>query len=176
MRRLLAIFLALIGLGWAMPAAAEVKLSFHSFNGSMFFGRYPHTFIVMKGTLDANGQKVDENYGFTAKNVTPAVLSGPVYHEVVVEPEKWVNKTNRHFTVTISDAKYYEIRAEVDKWRNAPGKYYDIDSRNCIHFVGRIAQMVGIRVDYPKKMLRKPKAWLNYLTGLNPKLGAKVID
>lgn len=175
MRRILALFLALFSFAWAMPAAADVEVSFRSFNGSMFFGRYPHTFIEMKGTLESTGEKIDENYGFTADKVTPAVLSGPVKHRISIEPQKWIDKTNRHFTVTVSDAKYLEIKREVEKWRNAPGKYYDLDERNCIHFVGRIAQLVGLQVDYPKKMLRKPKAWLNYLTGKNPRLGAKPI-
>ena len=176
MRRYLSLILALLGAFWAVPASADVEVSFRSFNGSMFFGRYPHTFIEMKGTLDSTGEKIHENYGFTADKVTPAVLSGPVEHRISIEPQKWIDKTNTHFTVRVSDAKYYEIRREVDKWRNAPGKYYDLDTRNCIHFVGRIAQMVGLKVDYPKKMLRKPKAWLNYVTGLNPKLRAKAID
>ena len=176
MRRCLALITALFALLVALPAAAQVTVSFHSFNGSVFFGRYPHTFVVLDGTLDSTGEKIHENYGFSAKSVTPAILTGPVAHEIVVEKEKWLTKTNKHFTVPISDAKYYEIKDEVAKWRDAPGKYYDLETRNCIHFVGRIAQMVGLKVDYPGNMLRKPKAWLNHLTGLNPKLGAKVID
>ena len=60
-------------------------------------------------------------------------------------------------------------------WRDAPGKYYDLDTRNCIHFVGRMAEIVGLKVDYPDDMLRRPKKWLNHITALNPKLGAKLI-
>ena len=63
----------------------------------------------------------------------------------------------------------------VEAWRNAPGKYYDLDTRNCIHFVGRIAQLGGLKVDYPKNLLRKPRAWLNHVSELNPQLGAKAI-
>ena len=59
------------------------------------------------------------------------------------------------------------------RWRDAPGKYYDLDTRNCIHFVGAIAQMVGAKVDYPKDLLRKPRGWLNRVVERNPQLSGK---
>ncbi len=158
-----------------LPAAAQVMLSFQSFNGSMFGGRFPHTFVVLQGTLDATGAKVEENYGYSAKSATPAVLAGPVQAIIMIEPPKYVTSTNRHFTVPISDATYWAIRAEVAKWRDAPGKTYRLDQNNCIHFVGKIAELAGIKVAYPNALIRKPKAWLNYVTGLNPQLGATAI-
>ena len=175
MGRLLAIFLAVLSLAWSPAALAQVSISFQSFNGSVIVGRYPHTFIVLEGTLDATGEPVNENYGFTAQHVTPAVLSGPVYQDISVEKPKYIKSTNRHFTIPISDAQYWRIREEVAAWRDHPGKYYDLDKRNCIHFVGRMAELVGLKVDYPEKMLRKPRAWLNPISALNPHLGAKAI-
>ncbi len=175
MRRILPLILALLSLGWTTPALAEVQLSFHSFNGSVLFGRYPHTFIVLEGTLEETGEAVNENYGFSAKNVGPSVLNGPVEHEVMVEKEKYLRKTNRHFTISLTDDQYRRIKAEVVAWRDAPGKYYDLDTRNCIHFVGKMAEIVGLKVEYPQKMLRRPKKWLNYITALNPSLGAPKI-
>ncbi|MFZ9396391.1 MAG: hypothetical protein ACO25F_10070 [Erythrobacter sp.] len=174
MGRILAIVLAILLSGWATPALAEVRLSFHSFNGSVLVGRYPHAFIVLEGELE-NGQKVSENYGFTAKSVGPAVLNGPVEHDILVEEPRYIAKTNRHFTVSISDTQYRRIVAEVKAWRDAPGKYYDLDTRNCIHFVGEMAKIVGLKVEYPKEMLRRPKKWLNHITALNPWLGVKII-
>ena len=170
--RLLCLFAALL---LPLPAAAQVLLSFHSFNGSVLFGRYPHTFIALHGTLEATGAPVNENYGYSAKTVSPAVLSGPVEAIVMTEKPKYLTTTNRHFTVAVSDATYWAIRAEVAKWRDAPGKTYRLDENNCIHFVGKIAQLAGIKVDYPRKLIRKPKAWLNHITALNPQLGAKAI-
>ena len=163
-------------LALAAPAAAEVRASFHSFNGSVLFGRYPHTFVVFEGTLDETGERIEENFGFSAKTAGPAVLTGPVKHIIMTEKEKWVERTNRHFTIPLSDQQYRAMRREVFAWRDHPGKYYDLDERNCIHFVGRMAQMAGLKVDYPEDMLRRPKAWLNHITGLNPQLGAKQID
>ncbi|MHA6317890.1 hypothetical protein ACXYN8_09540 [Altererythrobacter sp. CAU 1778] len=175
MFRYLAILFASLAALIASPAMADVDVHFHSFNGSLFGGRYPHTFVVFEGELE-DGRKVMENYGFSAKTASPAVLAGPVTHMVISEKPKYLKTTNRHFTITVSDAKFREMRAEVFRWRDAPGKYYDLKTRNCIHFVGKMAQMAGLSVDYPENMLRKPKAWLNHITARNPSLGAKQID
>ncbi|OZA91721.1 MAG: hypothetical protein B7X57_09710 [Erythrobacter sp. 34-65-8] len=168
MNRFLATLLALIALAWPGAASADVLMSFHSFSGSLFSGRYSHTFIVLEGTLDATGERVSENYGFTAKEVSRAVLQGPVEHAIQVEPAKYIKSTKRHFTVKLSDAQYRRVRAEVERWRTAPGKYYDLDRRNCLHFVGAMAEIVGIKVVYPQSMLRKPRQWLDHLGKLNP--------
>lgn len=175
MVRILRSIVLLVALGWSSLVAAEVDITFHSFNGSVVAGRYPHTFVSMVGTLE-DGTRVKENFGFSAKRTSLAVLNGPVEHTILVEKDKWLTKTNRHFTLTISDQKYREVRALVEAWRNAPGKYYDLETRNCIHFVGEIARIVGLEVSYPEKMLRRPKKWLNFITGLNPQLGVSRID
>ena len=175
MRPLLSLFLALIAFGWSGPALADVQVHFHSFNGSVLFGRYPHTFIVMEGELESTGEAINENFGFSARKVTTAILSGPVEHMVLAETEKTIRKTNRHFTLTITDDQYYRLKQEVLAWRNAPGKFYDLESRNCIHFVGRMAQLLGLEVEYPDNMLRRPKKWLNHITDMNPELGAERI-
>lgn len=174
MGRFFRIFIALLSFAIAHPALAGVTLSFHSFNGSVLFGRYPHTFVVLQGTLD-DGTPINENYGFSARRAGPAVLSGPVEHVVMTEKQKYITSTNRHFSVRIDDTTYWAIRREVARWRNAPGKFYDLDTNNCIHFVGTIARLAGVRVDYPKDMLRRPKQWLNHVTAMNPQLGAQQV-
>jgi hypothetical protein len=168
--------LAIVALAcWSVPASASVAVHFHSFNGSMFAGRYPHTFVVFDGTLEDSGERVYENYGFSARRATPDVLLGPVAHTMYTESERWIRSTNRHFSITVSDATYRRMKSEVIAWRDAPGKYYDLDTRNCIHFVGRIAELAGLTVDFPRDMLRKPKAWLNHVTARNPQLGAQPV-
>jgi hypothetical protein len=164
-----------LALLWAGPALAEVKIHFHSFNGSVLFGRYPHAFIVLEGTLNENGKVVNENYGFSARTVSTAILSGPVEHMVLAEKPEHVRKTNRHFSISLTDQQYYRIVAEVRAWQDAPGKYYDLENRNCIHFVGRMAELLGLKVEYPENMLRRPKKWLNHIIGLNPRLGVKPV-
>jgi hypothetical protein len=163
-------------LAFAQPAWAKVEVEFHSFNGSLFFGRYPHTFVVFRGKLDDTGQTIDENFGFTAKHVGPSILTGPVEGEIYVEQRKWIEKTNRHFTVTVDDDTYRKMRTEVDFWGNHPGKFYDLDRNNCISFVGKIAEMAGLKVDFPHDLMRKPRAWLNHIAELNPQLHAKAIN
>ena len=175
MQRWIALLLAILSFTLAPPALAEVRLSFHSFNGSVLVGRYPHAFIVLEGTLDETGEKVNENYGFTAKSVSTAILSRPVKQDISIEKSKYITSTNRHFTIAISDAQYHRIIAEMAAWRDAPGDYYDLDKRNCIHFVGRIAEIIGLKVDYPQEMLRRPKKWLNHVAALNPGLKAMPI-
>lgn len=175
MNRFLTHLFALLALVWSGPALADVQIHFHSFNGSVLFGRYPHTFIVLDGELAETGEKVNENYGFSARKVSTKILSGPVEHMVLAESEKNVKKTNRHFTITITDEQYRRIIQEVRAWQNAPGKYYDLEKRNCIHFVGKMAEILGLSVEYPDNMLRRPKKWLNHITELNPQLGAETI-
>lgn len=175
MGRFFRFFIALVAFACAHPALAGVMLSFHSFNGSVLFGRYPHTFVVMQGTLE-DGTQIDENYGFSARRAGPAVLGGPVEHIVMTEKQKYIASTNRHFSVRIDDGTYWAIRREVARWRNAPGKFYDLETNNCIHFVGTIARLVGVSVEYPQDMLRRPKQWLNHIAAMNPHLGAKAID
>ncbi len=175
MLRFLAALVAFVSLILPQLAQAQVRVSFQSFNGSWMVGRYPHTFIVLQGTLDETGQAINENYGFTAKHATPAVLSGNVEGMVYIEEPKYITSTNRHFTVPISDAQYHRIIDEIHAWRDAPGKSYSLDHHNCVHFVARIAELVGLKADVPQSMVRRPKMWLNYVTRFNPQLGAKEI-
>ena len=172
--RLLTPILTLFALLSSGAAMAAVEIHFHSFNGSLF-GRYPHTFIVLDGTLEADGRVVKENYGFSAKSSTAAILSGWTAHEVYVEKDKYIRKTNRHFSMTLSDEQYVRIVEEVRKWRDEPGERYSLGERNCIHFVGEMAKILGLKVDFPNNMLRRPKKWLNHITTLNPELGAATI-
>lgn len=173
MTRFFRFFTALLALVAATAAAAEVRVTFHSFNGSMPFGRFPHAFVAFDGTLDATGEPVKENFGWSAKTISPAVLSGPVYGIILIEKDKWLTKTNRHFTIPLTDAQYRTLRAEVEAFRTHPGKYYSLEDRNCIHFVGRMAELLGLKVEYPDDMMRKPRSWLNHIGDLNPQLGAK---
>lgn len=173
MIRVFRLFAALLALITAGAAMAEVRVTFHSFNGAMPFGRFPHTFVSFAGTLEATGQPVRENFGWSAKTISPAILNGPVYGIILIEKDKWLTKTNRHFTVPLTDAQYLRLRAEVEAFRTAPGKHYSLETRNCIHFVGRMAELIGLKVEYPPEMMRKPREWLNRVGTLNTKLGAR---
>lgn len=177
MARPLALAIALLLSIIPLPALAAVTISFHSFNGSYLGGRYPHAFIVLEGTLESDGRRINENYGYSTSAGALAALNGNVRGIIQVEQPRYITSTNRHFSLTISDAQYHAIIAEVNAWRDTPDqRRYNLDTRNCIHFVARIATMVGISAPVPRNMVRRPKRWLNYVTGLNPQLGARPID
>ena len=169
-----AALLAIASLATASPAQADVQVSFHSFNGSVMWGRYPHTFVVLEGEL-ADGTRVDANYGFSARYTSQAITSGPAEHMIMTETERTIAQTNRHFTMSVTDQQYRRLLATVLAWRDYPGDYYDLDENNCIHFVAALARVVGLQADVPDEFIRTPKAWLNYITRKNPQLGAREV-
>ena len=93
-------------------------------------------------------------------------------HRVAIEKPHYIRSTNRHFSVTLGDAQVRRARALMKRWRDAPGRFYDLDTRSCIHFVGEMAKIAGLKVAYPKDMLRRPKKWLDYIDRLNPGMSA----
>jgi len=156
-------------------AQARVMVLFHSFNGSLFFGRYPHAFIELSGTLDADGRVIHENYGYTGNGTAMQALAGPMPGTIASEKEDYVKSTNVHFAVPISDQQYFAIRQEIERWRSGPESTYNLETHNCVNFVARIAELVGLKSEVPKTFEKRPKAWLNYLIGLNPQLHAQPI-
>lgn len=173
-RLLTAALLVLAVCGLASPAQADVRVSFHSITGSFTGGRYPHAFVVFDGTL-ADGTRVNTNYGFSARYTSQAISYGPAEHMIQTETQRMIARTNRHFTITVSDREYRRLLSEVLAWRDYPGRYYDLDERNCIHFVARLATLVGLRVEVPARYLQDPREWLNYVGRLNPQLNAAEI-
>ena len=124
-----------------------------------------------EGTL-SDGTPVDGNAGFTAKSISPGILLGSVEHTIWVEKPEYMSEANRHFELVIDDATYARVLAEVDAWRTLPGKAYNLNRRNCVHFVADMARLVGLTADDPGELKKKPKAYLNHLIELNPGLGA----
>lgn len=178
MSRFLAALLCALAALLPLPALAAVTISFHSFNGSYLGGRYPHAFIVLDGTLDSTGQRIHENYGYSTSDSALSVMLGGRHTGIIqIEKEKYIASTNTHFTMKISDALYHRIIAEVNAWRDGPGvKRYELDHRNCLHFIARIAELVGLRgTAVPQDMVRRPKLYLNLVTRNNPQLGAAEI-
>jgi hypothetical protein len=163
-RLILAFAAGLLALA-AAPAAAAVQLTFYSKELSTSF---PHAFVIMKGTLDRSGERIDEDYGFTAKAISPAILMGAVKGEVINDHSpSYVAHSDAHFTVTISDSEYDRVMATVERWRTMRQPSYDLGTRNCIHFVAEIAASIGLRADTPKRLMRKPRSYLDYLTDAN---------
>lgn len=166
--RLIFLSLLLLCAGLTTPARAEVVVSFYSHD---FGDRFPHAFIVMKGKVDATGETVDANYGFTATSVSPAILLGSVKGEVQVSKPDYIAKSDRQFDVTIDDATYARVLAKVAEWRDREQPSYSLGKRNCVHFVMELAEVVGLKVNRKSKLFKKPKSFLIEVKGLNPEVG-----
>jgi hypothetical protein len=168
---------AIVGAVSPAMAQARVMVVFHSFTGALFYGRYPHTFIELTGTLDSNGRPVHENYGYTAVKADYDVALGKtVPGKIMVEEERYLKSTNIHFAVPISDDQYFAILKEVERWNSGPESAYNLETHNCVNFVAKIAEIVGLKSEVPANLEKHPKAWLNYLTRLNPQLHARPLN
>ena len=171
--RLILLSLLLLCAGLTAPARAEVVVSFYSHD---FGDRFPHAFIVVKGKLDATGEDIDTNYGFTATSVSPAILFGSVKGEVQTSKPDYIAKSDRQFDVTVDDATYARLLAKVAEWRDREQPSYSLNKRNCVHFVMELAETVGLKVDRKSKLFKKPKSFLMEMRGLNPELAAPVAE
>jgi hypothetical protein len=65
--------------------------------------------------------------------------------------------------------------AVVDRWRNAPQPSYNLNHRNCVHFVAEIAEAAGLQVDRLDRLMKRPRSFLLHVRELNPGL-APTID
>ena len=153
-----------------VSARAEITVAFYSHElGSSF----PHAFIVLKGTPEAGGPPVDVNFGFTARSVTPAVLMGPVSGKIEAANPAYVRHSDLKFAFAISDQQYGQLMALVEKWRSLPGRSYDLNHRNCIHFVGDAAQLLGLKVMFDTTLIKRPRSFLENIIRLNPSLAKR---
>jgi hypothetical protein len=165
LRRLVSGLLAALLLAAAAPARAAVTITFYSHElGSSF----PHAFVTMSGAPDRGGPSVNVDYGFTAKAVTPAILWGRVGGEVVSNHgAAYIRNSDRHFSLTLTDEQYDRVMAAIAQWKASPQPSYDLGSHNCVHFVGDLARSVGLAVDNPPKLMKKPRSYLEHLTAEN---------
>lgn len=155
LRRLLPLLL-LLAVG--RPAAAAVTITFYSHDlGSSF----PHAFVLLRGTPDAGGVPVDANYGFTAKRITPAILKGSVQGDIESANPVYVAHSQPHWRMVLSDGQYAAALATIEQWRAIPGRSYDLKRRNCVHFVADLARTLGMTVVETRKLMGKPRSFLD---------------
>ncbi|HYE28932.1 MAG TPA: hypothetical protein VEA61_11975 [Allosphingosinicella sp.] len=148
----------------AAPAWAAVSITFYS---KELGASFPHAFVIVEGSLDRGGPRIEEDYGFTAKTISPAILWGKVAGEVITDhTPSYVKGSDRHFTVTITDAEYDRAMATVARWRSARQPSYDLDRHNCVHFVAELATSIGLTAD-TRRLMKKPRSFLEALTEAN---------
>lgn len=161
LQRLIAITLLWV----ASPATAAVTVTFYSHE---FGSSFPHAFVALEGTLDSDGTPVKENWGFTAVHLSPAILWGSVKGKIESVTEDYRRNSDPQFSVTISDDQYRRLYQVVESWRTIPGKSYNLNRRNCIHFVGALARAIGLNADDNPDLMKKPRSYLLYVKQMNP--------
>ena len=166
LRPLLATLLMLGALFGAMPAWAAVTITFWSHElGNSF----PHAFFTLRGVPDAGGAPVDANYGFTAKAITPALLMGSVAGRLDISKPFYIKGSDAQFAVVLTDAQYAQVLTLIAAWDEKTGDgRYNINDRNCIHFVKEAARIAGlVDLDHPK-LMKKPRSYLQAVAAANP--------
>ncbi len=166
MTRLCCWLAALAALLLSSPATAAVEIAFYS--RELGGNNFPHAFVTLRGTVDATGEAVDTSYGFTARAVSPAILFGSVAGEVLVEGPRQVARSDRQFALRLSDAQYRAVMEVVERWRARPQPSYNLNRGNCIHFVAELAVASGLRVEYPARLMKRPRSFLLHVRALNP--------
>ena len=148
----------LLWLGMALPAQAAVTITFwsHEFGNS-----FPHAFITLRGVPDAGGPAVDKDYGFTAKTVSPALLFGSVPGRIEPANATYIKSSDAQFSVVLTDAQYAEVLTLIAAWDEKTGDgHYNLNDRNCVHFVKEAARIAGLTgLDFPK-LMKKPRSYL----------------
>ncbi|MEO7827469.1 MAG: hypothetical protein ABIR60_10045 [Allosphingosinicella sp.] len=162
--RLIAFLAAALFALTAAPGWAAVSITFYS---KELGATFPHAFVILEGTPDRGGARIEEDYGFTAKTVSPAILWGKVGGEVVTDNSvNYVKGSDRHFTVALTDSEYDKVTATIARWRAAKQPSYDLDRHNCVHFVADLAVAAGMSAD-TTKLMKKPRSFLIGLTERN---------
>ena len=166
----LILFLLLVA--WPIQAAAEVQIRFYSKD---FGSSFPHAFVRLTGTVDSTGEQIDTNYGFTAAKLGISILAGPVKGKMQTVDPAYVQKSDLHFSLNLSDDQYRSVLAVVRKWEHAPQPSYLLNSRNCVYFVADVATALGLSAPPAQKLMKKPKSFLDKVTRDNQALIASWI-
>lgn len=166
---LAACFAALFGLGSA--AQAEVVATFYSQD---FGGSFPHAFVKLEGTDDVTGAAVDTNYGFTAKTISPALLMGSVHGRLDVAKQSYIDNSDAHFSIRLSDAQYKSLMTEVRRWAAAKQPSYSLKKANCVHFIAGVSRSIGLKINPQTEYWKKPKSFLREVKALNPAVLAPI--
>ena len=162
-QRLIACCVLLLSL-WHAPADAAVEIRFYS---KELGASFPHAFVELEGQDDRTGEKVQANYGFTAKALTPAILMGSVTGDVMSVSASYVRSSDLHFSFVLTDAEYDKVKATIEKWRQLKQPSYNLNRQNCVFFVGDVAASLGMRADTPKALMKKPRSYSEFLVTSN---------
>lgn len=161
-RLLLALLLAI---GTVQPVQAAITMTFWSHE---LGNEFPHAFFALRGVPDAGGAPVDVNYGFTARSLTPAILFGTVRGRLDLATPSYMRRSDVQFSVTLTDAQYAAVLALVREWGETGDTRYNLNRRNCVHFVQEAARRVGLTGTDQPALMKKPRSYLRAVAAANP--------
>jgi hypothetical protein len=167
--KVLLFFLLLLGLVPRAQAAVTITFYSRDMHVGLFNIQFPHGFVVLSGTTSA-GVPVDANYGFTATEVKPAMVFGPVDGEIIGANPSYIANARSHFSRTISDDHYQSVMAVMAAWREAPQPSYNLDGHNCMTFVKAMAVAAGLEVSDAPRFMREPSDFLDDLAARNSEI------
>ena len=142
---------------WSSAASAAVEIHFYSKD---FASTFPHAFVRLTGTIDATGEKVDTNFGFTPVRLNPSILMGPVKGMIQTVDSKYVARSDKHFTLQLTDDQYRMVLTRIESWRTSAQPNYRLESRNCVYFVADVASALGLQAPPAPGLMKKPKTYL----------------
>jgi hypothetical protein len=163
LRRLLLTLLLAIGMG--QPAQAAITMTFWSHE---LGNEFPHAFFALRGVPDAGGAPVDVNYGFTAKSLTPAILFGTVQGRLDLATPSYMRRSDVQFSLVLTDAQYAAVLALVREWGKTGDTRYNLNRRNCVHFVQEAARRAGLSGTDQPALMKKPRSYLRAVAAANP--------
>lgn len=132
------------------------------------FGQnFPHVFVTLKGH-NTKGQTVDINYGFTASDLSPAILWGAVKGEIRVQPPAYIARSTPRFSVQLTDESLGRIMTITQKWNERAQPNYHLDTQNCVHFIEEILTALDFKTNPKSKNFKRPRAYLLEVLDLNP--------
>jgi hypothetical protein len=132
----------------AQPVTAGVRVSFYSHPWGMSptgYLYFPHAFIVIEPDGVSTSLSGPESYGFTAVNTATMLMTRHGPGEIIPEDQRYRAVSVFHFAVEISDEQYLKLRRGIEEWRSVPGDPYDLHKRNCITFIARMVELVGLK-------------------------------
>lgn len=147
----------------AAQAAVTVTFWSHELGNS-----FPHAFFTLRGVPDAGGSPVDVNYGFTANTLSPAILFGTVKGKLDIAKPGYMAGSDAQFSVILTDRQYADLLALAASWGEKGDTSYNLNRRNCVHFVQEAARLSGLTgLDHPA-LMKKPRSYLKAVAAANP--------